>query len=168
MALIIEDGSIVAGANSYITVVEARTYADARGITLPADDAEVEVLLVSSMDYLEAQRNKYQGSKIESGQSLQWPRYPVYIDGFLIGSNTIPNELKNAQSQLSMEVFAGVDVLPTTSGSFVTKEKVGPIETEYSESVGTGSAPNMSAVNSLLKPLYKPSAACGGIPVLRV
>ena len=45
MALTIEDGSGVAGANSYIDVAAARTYAAARGLTLPAADGDVEALL---------------------------------------------------------------------------------------------------------------------------
>ena len=51
MALVIEDGSEVSTANSYVTVAEIRTYATTRGVTtIPAVDAEVEVLAIKSME----------------------------------------------------------------------------------------------------------------------
>jgi hypothetical protein len=165
MALIIEDGSLVANANSYVTVEEARTYAAARGVTLSAVDAEVEQLLIPAMDYLEAQRDRYQGTKVSATQSLQWPRYPVYIDGFLFASDEIPNDLKNAECQLAIEKQNGVDLLPTSEGRAIIKEVVGPLETEYSESVGSDS-PTMRAVDNLLQPLY--NSGGGGLRTIRV
>ena len=42
MALIVEDGSIVPGADSYINLVDARTFAAKYGLVLPTDDTEAE------------------------------------------------------------------------------------------------------------------------------
>ena len=82
MTLIVEDGSIVENANSYVSVDDARTFASLRGVTLPASDAEVEVLLIKATDFIEAQRLRFQGSKVNQDQALQWPRTGVYVDGF--------------------------------------------------------------------------------------
>ena len=158
MALVIEDGSLVASANSYVTVAQARAYASSRGVTLSTVDATVEQQLIAAMDYLEAQRKKFQGSKTSAEQALQWPRTDVLIDCNEVASTFIPNELKNAQIQLAIEVSKGVDLMPTRQGAFVKLEKVGPIQTEYSERIGTGLTPDMTAVELLLAPLFK---ACG-------
>lgn len=155
MALVIEDGTLVASANSYVTVAQARAYASARGVTLSTIDATVEQNLIAAMDYLEAQRAKFQGSKVSATQSLQWPRNDVLIDCNEVASTVIPNELKNVQIQLAIEVSKGVDLMPTRQGAFVKLEKVGPIETQYSERIGTGLTPDMTAVDALLAPLFK-------------
>lgn len=158
MALVIENGSIVANANSYVTLVEARAYATARGKPLPTDDTAAEALLISAMDYLESKRGEYQGSKVSPDQTLQFPRYDVYIDNFLFSENSIPSILKQAQIRLAMEANAGVDLMPTrTSGQFVKREKIGPIDTEYSEAIGSGLAPELLAVDALLQPLFNNS-----------
>lgn len=168
MALIIEDGSIVADANSYVSVAETRLYAEARGIALPTDDADLEILLIKSMDYLEAQRSKYQGLKVESTQSLQWPRYDVYIDCVLFSQDEIPVELKSAEMQLAIEANSGTDLMPTRCAGFVTEEKVGVLNTKYSESIATGAGPNMTAVKALLAPLYYPCGSGTYLKTLRV
>lgn len=158
MALIIETGALIANANSYVTVVEARAYALARGVTLSATDSDVERYLVLAMDYLESLRAKFQGTKVSSTQSLQWPRTDVLIDCIEFPETSIPVELKNAQMQLAMQVSNGVDLMPTRQGAFVKLEKVGPIETQYSEKIGTGLTPDMTAVDMLIAPLL---SSCG-------
>ncbi len=159
MTLVVETGSVVAGANSYVTLAEARNYATARGITLSATDSVVEAQLIKAMDYLEAKRSFYQGSKTSLTQVLQWPRTSVTIDDVDFSANAIPNELKSAQIQLAIEVANGVDIMPTRqAGQFVKREKVGPIETEFSETVGVTVEPTLTAVEALLEPLYKVSA----------
>ena len=165
MALIIEDGTGKPDANSYTTVEEARSYAAARGTDLPDDDAQVESLLVRAMDYLEAQRAKYQGVKTYPGlQALQWPRSGVIIDcDYQLPDNIIPTELKNAQKQLALEVFNGLVLLPSSDGRVVKREKVDVIETEYmtGQDLGSGATmgPSFPSVDALLEPLF---SACGG------
>lgn len=156
MALVIEDGSIVAGANSYVSLAEARAYATARNKPLPTNDTTLEALLISAMDYLEAQRARFEGLKVSAEQELQYPREGVIIDGIELASTVIPSILKQAQIRLAMEANAGVDLMPTRTGGFVKKEVVGPIETEYSEKVGVSVEPEMSAVEALLAPLFAP------------
>lgn len=156
MTITVEDGSIVAGANSYVTLAEARAYATARGKTLPADDAALSALLITSVDYLEAQRARYQGSKVSATQELQFPRDEVYIDGVPLEATTIPAILKQAQIRLAIEANSGVDLMPTRSGPFVKKEEIGPIVTEYSEKVGVSVEPEITAVEALLEPLFAP------------
>lgn len=155
MSLIVEDGSIVANANSYVSLQEARDYANARGVTLPAVDSDLEVLLIKAKDYTESKRTQYQGSKVSAIQSLQFPRYGVVVDGFEVEPTSIPIDLKNAQMQLAIELNAGTDIMPTFSGASVTEETVGPITTKYSDKGASPTSVEMTAVDALLQPLYK-------------
>lgn len=155
MALIIEDGSIVADADSYVSVTEARSYATARKLVLPADDSDVESLLINAVDYLESFRSRYQGFKVSSSQALQFPRSGVTIDSLELGSNFIPAILKQAQIRLAIVAHSGVDLMPTRKpGSFIKKEVVGPLDTEYSEKIAISISPEITAVDALLAPLF--------------
>lgn len=165
MALIIEDGTGKPDASSYVTAQQARAYALSRGTELSDDDTQVEQLLVRAMDYLEAQRTKYQGVKTYPGlQALQWPRSGVILDcSYQLPDNIIPVELKNAQMQLALESFNGLVLLPSSDGRVVKREKVDVIETEYmtGQDLGSGAVmgPSFPAVDALLDPLF---SACGG------
>jgi hypothetical protein len=166
MALVIENGSLVAGANSYVSVAEARAYAAARASTLPEDNAEVEAALIVAVDYLESLGAKYQGKKVDPAtQELQWPRQSVEIDGWQVPVDTIPKQLKNAQIQLAIENAAGVDLMPTGDGREVIREKVDVLETEWAPGSGGAAQPVFPKVEALLTPLM--SAGFGGIKVKR-
>jgi hypothetical protein len=93
MALTVEDGSIVTGANSYVTLAEFKSWADARGITY-GTDAAVEAQIVRAMDFIETLT--FKGLKKDQYQPLQFPRVHLVIDGFEVHSETIPEELKTA------------------------------------------------------------------------
>ena len=59
MALIIEDGSLVHAANSFVSVEEVRAYASARTLTLPSDDTIIEAGAIKSADYLKGIRHLF-------------------------------------------------------------------------------------------------------------
>jgi len=167
MAIIVEDGTIVTDADSYVTVAEACAFALKRGIVLSVVDADVEVQLILASDYLEAQAINYQGIKTneeadgtEKLQSLQWPRYGVYLDCSIdmFDQNTIPTQLKNAQMQLVVEQFNGINLFPTESGKFVIDERIGPLVTKYSEKQATETSLQMTSVDTWLEPLFN---SCG-------
>lgn len=158
MALIIEDGTIVAGANCYGTVAAFRIYAAERAITIPAGSDDVEVLLIKGMDYIEAQHSRYQGQTTDADQVLQWPRQGVYVNNLSVDSNTIPRELEYALYALAAESQAGNDLLPTRLASqkgVISKEKIGPIEVAYESSKTAGFTPGFAKADALLSHLYR-------------
>jgi len=74
MALIIEDGTIVAGADSYATLAVLRAYALKRGVTLSAVDADLEVLAIKAMDYIGSFEDKFQSARTDPvNQLLSFP-----------------------------------------------------------------------------------------------
>jgi hypothetical protein len=166
MALTIEDGSGVAGANSYIDVATARTYAVARGLTLPAADGDVEALLIKAMDFIEAYRGDFQGIKTSATNPLQWPRTGVTLDGYPLAADSIPQVLKDAQAQLAVEA-QNADLMPTGTGREVVMERVDVVQVQYAESGNTNPQPIFTKAEALLKPLFK-SGLFGSLRSLRV
>lgn len=157
MALIVEDGGGVEGANSYVTLVEARAYATDRGLTLPGPDLELTALLIRATDYIESERSgPYQGDPTYTDsyeKTLKWPRTGVIIDGKTYDSDQIPDALKKAQCQLAFELQT-YDPTQTTDGRVVKREKVDIIEVEYA-TTGMSPEPDFPKVDLLLRPLLR-------------
>jgi hypothetical protein len=113
MAIVVETGEIVDGANSYVSEADLTSFATARGVTLTGDE---EALLIQAMDYIESL--SYKGLKKTRDQDLQWPRSGVYIDSYYLDNDVIPEE---------------------TLGRKTSREKVGDLEVEYASSSVTNS-----------------------------
>lgn len=152
MTIIVEDGTGIANANSYVTRAELIAYAVARGIVI-ADAPASDVFLINAMDYLESLRLRYVGTRTYDDQILSWPRTGVTIDGIDLDENEIPAQLKNAEMQLAIYASQGVVLMPTVTSAFVKREKVGPIETEYSETINTSSQPFLPLIDAMLEQL---------------
>jgi hypothetical protein len=170
ITIIVEDGTQVTNANSYVSVADARIYASNRGVTLPADNDVVASMLIRANDYLEAQECRYQGERTSATQALAWPRKCVVLHCEAVPTNVIPNSLIAAQIQLAMAINAGFDLQPNVSPQdYVIREKVGPIETQYANPLSVGITPTFTAANALLAPLFGECAASGfGIRTIRV
>ena len=106
MSITVEDGSVVANADSYVTVaaadaglVEDIALDSAAWVAL--DEEVKEELLKEATKALDT-RFRFYGSPIQGGQSLQWPRTKNFDDkGDIISPGVIPNQLKNAQIELA-------------------------------------------------------------------
>ena len=150
MALIVEDGTLVANANSYVDLATSRAYSAARGIVPRADDGELEADLILAMDFIESHRDKFKGWLVKETQALQFPRLGLYIDGFLFDFQDIPQPLRDLQSQLAVEIQNDVELFPTVTEPFITEETVGPIRTRFTGRYGTGNSPKLPYVNVFL------------------
>lgn len=154
MALVVEDGSGVTGATSYISLVNARAFATARGKTLSAVDATAEAALIKAMDVIESYRARFQGAKVDRDQALQWPRSGVVVDGFSIDDDEIPTCLPQAQAALAIESQT-TELFANSDGRQVVRERVeGAIEIEYSESGSSAPQPSFGLAEALLAPLF--------------
>lgn len=165
MALIVEDGTLVANANSYVNLTVARAYALARGVTLSADDTIADVLAIKAMDYIEVERARFKGTLVDSTQALQWPRQDVTIDGFLLAITAMPQTLLDAQCQAMMDTAVLDDLSPIGTGKEVLEEKVDVIQVKYAERGSSAPQPVLVKTENLLAPLYKTTSA---LPVTRI
>lgn len=148
MALIVEDGSIVTGANSYVSVADIRAYCSARGISLPSSDSDVEVMAVQAFDYIESFRSRYKGHTTTQNQRTSWPRKCVVIDCYPVPDNEIPWQLKEAQCQATGEALE-TDLMPNSTAA-VKREKVDVLEVEYQDSVDSGVPVSFPKIDSKL------------------
>ena len=107
VTVIVETGSVVPGANSYLTATEATTRLEPRREfdTWKALDIEVQcAALVAAGRYLNEQFRWYGEARQPGVQTMQWPRTKNYdSQGALITPGTIPEEVKQAQAMLALE-----------------------------------------------------------------
>lgn len=168
IAITVEDGSGVVGANSYVSIEDAREYAANRGYVLSDEDDVVAAQLIRAFDYIEAKECEFQGERIYIESAF--PRRDVRINGVDLPINRIPSLLIAAQVQLAIAQLNGIDIMPNfVAADYVTKEKVGPLETTYADPVLVGIAPKLGAVDAMLAPLFGRCASGGmGIRTVRV
>lgn len=146
--IIVEDGTIVPNANSFVTITEARLYAINRGVVLSANDDDVAAFLIKAIDFLNSKEDCYKGERISAEQELCFPR-----TGF---NPLIPKALKNAQMQAVIEQHNGNDLMPTTSPTdYVIEETVGPLTTKYADPTAVGQSTKFAAIDALLNSLCK-------------
>lgn len=131
MAIIVEDGTIVPNANSYVSVADLETYALERGIIIAGDPEE---LLIKSMDYTESLI--FKGIKWTQNQTLQWPRANVWIDGYLNNVTNIPVQLKNGQMETALSIDSGDDPLSSIQRQ-KSSVKVGELAVTYEKGQAT-------------------------------
>lgn len=156
MSLTIEDGTLVIGANSFASVVEARSWAASRGAELPATDAEVEVLLVKAADFILSLEDRFKGTRVSASQALCWPRSGVDLFGSEVAVTSIPSQVVQAQCQLCIDLQT-VELQPTGDGREVVREKTDVLETEYRPSGSSSPSPRPVKALSILQPLLKSS-----------
>lgn len=160
ITITVEDGSEVQGANSYQSVVGARTYALNRGVVLSADDDVVAAQLLNAMDWLIRYTGKWKGQRTTLTQELDWPRTYVLVASGYYASDYMPTLLADAQSRLVMAQHSGIVLSPNQDvGLPIIREKIGPIDTTYAKPVEAGhmdwDTPQFPLVEALLSPLLE-------------
>jgi len=169
VAITVEDGTVVANANSYTTVAATQAFATARGLLLPTGtgaDAAIEKLLITAMDYIEGLRAEFQGRKTDKDNPLQWPREGVWVDSFEVEEDEIPTCLVQAQQRLACYAYANDGVLSATSEGRVVVEEtvVGATTTRYADHGDSAPQPQFPEADTLLAPLLQVSLF-GGVGV---
>lgn len=132
MAIVVEDGTLVSGANSYITLDEYKNWADDRGITY-GNDSLLSQQLFRAHDYFETLR--FRGLKSDELQAMQWPRDQVLIDGYAVESFEIPKEVKTAIFEL-IKIEADGDSRLAPSEREVLSEQIDSIKITYKDNAG--------------------------------
>lgn len=139
MTLIVENGTGLADAESFISVADANTYHSNRGNAAWASltDTVKEQCLRRATDYLEqVYRLRWIGYRHTEAQSLSFPRDEVprrdftYLNQFSFYPNdVVPSEVKNACAELALK--ANTETLAPDLERVTKREKVGVLEVEY-------------------------------------
>lgn len=154
MPLIVEDGSIVAGADSYVSLSDARALAAKYGWELPADDTETEQALRNGVGYVGLQEPAMCGSRVSAAQELAYPRKNVTLYGFPVAVDSIPSQVIRAQVAAAVEYGAGTDVRATNDGRATSLERVeGAVTVQYFNNGNNGTSVVITAAMDALGPL---------------
>ena len=164
MPLIVEDGTGIINADSYVSASEFGTYADDNGLSY-ADfsDDEIEQAIRRGTRYIDGNyASRWPGSKTYGrDQRLAWPRENVLdSDGSEIPDNEIPWDLKAATIEAShRELIEPGGLVPDAGGAPVTSETVGPISVSYASPQNqNGGRPTRPVIDDLLYSLLLPSS----------
>ena len=162
MALTVEDGTGLVGADAYISVANADTYfqASANATWAAATIPAKEIAIIKATRYIEKRFGaKWKGLIASSEQALSWPRRYVYDERGTELVDQVPVQIARACAEYAVQalinplipetVYPIADGAPVPFGRINRKvEKVGPIyeETYYStggahvSKVGSGSS----------------------------
>lgn len=179
MPFLVENGTGVAGANSYASVAFYRTYWSERGrdVTGQTDDS-VQSYLIRATDFIEKRHgSQWRGTRSTLVQSLGFPREGVTIDGVTIDRDMLPYSLLAATAEYGFRASKyaelapdtpvpfereGIDGTPVSGDGIITgkSEKVGPISesVSYADPTTASNAwgmPAYPAADLLLSPLLR-------------
>ena len=104
MTIIVEDGSGVAGANSYVSVADFAEWLDVMGYDVLPDDKQ-EPYLLRAAQAMEVMH--WIGKRASDTQALAWPRTDVVMrSGEILPSDQVPAHIVTGQQQLAREMYA--------------------------------------------------------------
>ena len=167
MALIIEDGSGVANANSLTTDAEFVAYASLKGYTIPGTESARDTLQVNAYDFINfTYEARLQGDRVfPQVQTGCMPRSYIYAYNTLVASTAIPQDFKNAQMLASFAINNGVDTNAVKDSADLAGFSVG--QGAYSETYQSNSSnptiAQMPAVTRILRPYTNAGLAGGGL-----
>lgn len=154
MPLVVETGQIIEGADSYVSLADARELAAKFGMTLPADDDEAEAALRNGALYVDLQEPAMCGRRVSPEQSLAFPRTGIRLFGFDVSRTSIPSQVIRAQIIAAVEYGKGTDVRASSDGRSTSMERVeGAVTVQYFDNGANGSTTTITAAMDALRPL---------------
>ncbi len=149
--LIIETGAGVPNSNTFIDDAEYVAYAAARNLTIGIDAPTREIELILAVDYLTSIESRFKGTRVESDQSLLYPRRNVIIFSDLFDQDSIPIQLKNSQAEAA--IAANTQLLLTNeSNQNVKRNRLDTLAQEFFEG-GSWSVARLDRVNAAVREL---------------
>lgn len=180
MAIIVEDGTGMATAETYLTVAEFKAYHNKRGRAVDMDaldTAASEAALRLATDYMQqVYQDRWLGVRLTYGQALDWPRAYANrsesnaVQGadssvFWWNENEVPTPVKNACAELAYRATESDDGLMPDLARKEKSVKVGPIAVDYEEGAGRES-PEYTAVDAMLMRLLYTDDGISGNAVM--
>ncbi|WP_211440927.1 DnaT-like ssDNA-binding protein [Collimonas humicola] len=165
MALVVEDGTGMPAAESYISTADADTYHANRGNAawMALATPVKEQMLRLAADYMtEAYRGRWKGYRSQNLQALDWPRKSVILTdmaiNYMIQFYVIPNEVKNAQAELAARAAAlGTPLAPDLEQGIISESVAGAVSTVYDRF--SPQHTRYRQVDMILRPLLAASGA---------
>lgn len=161
--LIVEDGSIVADANSYVTYDYALAYHALRGNSAWAAGSELnqQYAIIRATQAVDSiYKGKWKGTPTEYGtQELEWPRQDVEVNGVALDDDLIPTALKKAVCEAALRELAEANSMTPDldRGGEIKRVKADTVEVEYMD--GANSTTTFTAIDGLLADLVTGTSA---------
>lgn len=128
MPLVVEDGSLVAGANTYQDLDTAKAAATERGLDLGTDDAKITAGLLAAASRVDTAR-------IYNGVALGEMAFPrrglVDNDGRVIAENAVPRDVLLAQLLYTAEFLRQPYIGVSAADPSIKRVKADTVEVEY-------------------------------------
>jgi hypothetical protein len=134
-ALVVEDGTGIAGADSYIGVDDLKQYCANVGYAIDASSSDeyLATRLRAATNWIDT-AFRYKGTRITAAQSLEFPRAGL-LDWSSQPVTGVPLRVAKACAELAFKAIADVDLFQDLErGGMIHSESVGPISTTYAES----------------------------------
>lgn len=147
ITLTVEDGTRPANANTYAALEDADAYWADRGNAAWADatDDEKSSALIQATVYVNGL--PWLGRKVAS-RKMAWPRIDVEVDGYVIGSDEIPEQVVDATCYMAGEILSGTDPLAMQDRPTL-EVNAGAVGVKFDPSAPI--APQFPAVKSILR-----------------
>lgn len=157
MALIVEDGTGLASAESYASVAEAKAYWTARvpkfGDISALSDVTIEGALREATQYIDG-RYRFRDVRLLTTQALSFPRSAAAVDYDGQPIPALPARVKSSTIELAFVASDGTDLLPASDrGGLIKSETIGPLSTTYMDSAPPG--PAYLTVDNFLRPYVR-------------
>ena len=108
LTLIVEDGSSKTDSNTYLSLADTEEYFDGRlnkGAWANTNEAEKKAAKVQATRILDSYV-KWYGYKTDVDQARQWPQLGASSEEYIIDSDEIPTEIKDAECELSLVLIS--------------------------------------------------------------
>lgn len=152
MPLIVEDGTGLATADSYLSEAAADAYFSDHGspakwtaATAPDKDAALRYAATYLNAYV------WVGSVFNRIQALAWPRNGAYDAEGRILDTGVPQRVKDAQCELALAHLSKSISAPLSRGGRIKAVKAGSVEVQYAD--GAPGVPTYPGVEDLLRGL---------------
>lgn len=173
MPLVVEDGSGLSNAESYISVENADAYHAAKGNVVWAGVASVkEQALRRATAYIDGRyAGRWPGYRTRGRlQALAWPRSLVVDgDGEDVPDDEVPAEVAQATCEAAVRALSGPLITDRTAeDQRVKRRKIDVIETEFDTSAaGSSARPVYPVIDQLLTGLLLPIKSSSSVAVQR-
>jgi hypothetical protein len=145
---------LIVGTNTYVTLEEANEYFTQflYNATWTSSDDDVKTrALLSACSILDSGFS-WNGEKLDSSQSLEWPRVGEYGCGNYTAPGEVPTAIKNAQCLEAQYLIENVDAFQPVEK--LKKTKLDVMEVEYFESNYRTKSLIYDIVNNRLRNCY--------------
>lgn len=170
ITITVEDGSIVADANSYVDPEEtfAIDYFEAHlhATTWTGADLEEQKAAVVQATRTIDSLLKWQGRKVQYDQPREWPRYGVRVDGWILETNEIPRRLREATLEMAMALLERDRLADSAVEAPVTELGLGQGALDIK--FGEDPAATLNPVPDIVRRLLEPFGTTSGGGMVRV